>query len=383
MSDRTDFLHPDYEPGEFDQVERRLRQALARDAAAGAPVAPARHDPARGPRGRAGDRDRRLGAPPLADAPRRRRRGRRDHRRGLVVQPGRREPPSPRRRPTAPRSHRRRRPTDVDRLADQRPPTTSGPVDDPAGVPAGLLRRARSGTTSRPTSCSASSSAGPAHRRHPGGQGQGGPGAGHQRPALQQHRRLPPALVGPDHRRRDRDRRADHGRPRQRRRPGRGRRRREQAARRAGAGLDRAGRDPADPPRAVQGRRASRRRCSGRSPPTRPSPARRRTGSTRTSRRSGSPSPGRDQVLPAAKPVVVTGPGHRLRGHRQLAAQARHHRRSRPATPPPRSGLRCRATYSIDLGRLAPGDYTIRVLELSCKDGDKVAAEKTVSFSVK
>jgi hypothetical protein len=32
MSDRTDFLHPDYEPDEFDQVERRLRQALARDA---------------------------------------------------------------------------------------------------------------------------------------------------------------------------------------------------------------------------------------------------------------------------------------------------------------------------------------------------------------
>jgi len=33
MSDRMDFLHPDYEPGEFDQVERRLRQALVRDAA--------------------------------------------------------------------------------------------------------------------------------------------------------------------------------------------------------------------------------------------------------------------------------------------------------------------------------------------------------------
>ena len=31
MSDRIDFLHPDYEPGEFDQVERRLRQALAQD----------------------------------------------------------------------------------------------------------------------------------------------------------------------------------------------------------------------------------------------------------------------------------------------------------------------------------------------------------------
>jgi hypothetical protein len=32
MSDRSDFLHPDYEPGEFDQTERHLRQALARDA---------------------------------------------------------------------------------------------------------------------------------------------------------------------------------------------------------------------------------------------------------------------------------------------------------------------------------------------------------------
>src|SRR3954447_3762606 len=37
MSDRTDFLNPDYEPGEFDQVERRLRQALARDVQQGHP----------------------------------------------------------------------------------------------------------------------------------------------------------------------------------------------------------------------------------------------------------------------------------------------------------------------------------------------------------
>ena len=29
MTDRSDFLHPDFEPGEFDQVERQLRQALA------------------------------------------------------------------------------------------------------------------------------------------------------------------------------------------------------------------------------------------------------------------------------------------------------------------------------------------------------------------
>jgi immunoglobulin-like protein involved in spore germination len=32
MSDRSDFLHPDYEPGEFDQVERQLRQSLGREA---------------------------------------------------------------------------------------------------------------------------------------------------------------------------------------------------------------------------------------------------------------------------------------------------------------------------------------------------------------
>jgi hypothetical protein len=32
MSDRNEFLHPDFEPGEFDRVERELRQALATDA---------------------------------------------------------------------------------------------------------------------------------------------------------------------------------------------------------------------------------------------------------------------------------------------------------------------------------------------------------------
>ena len=32
MSDRTDFLHPDFEPGEFDRVERQLRHALTTEA---------------------------------------------------------------------------------------------------------------------------------------------------------------------------------------------------------------------------------------------------------------------------------------------------------------------------------------------------------------
>ncbi|GAA4733469.1 hypothetical protein GCM10025782_36120 [Pedococcus ginsenosidimutans] len=32
MSDRTEFLHPDFEPGEFDRVERQLRQSLVQEA---------------------------------------------------------------------------------------------------------------------------------------------------------------------------------------------------------------------------------------------------------------------------------------------------------------------------------------------------------------
>ncbi|WP_406831326.1 Gmad2 immunoglobulin-like domain-containing protein [Pedococcus sp. KACC 23699] len=34
MSDRTEFLHPDYEPGEFDRVERELRRSLIQEASA-------------------------------------------------------------------------------------------------------------------------------------------------------------------------------------------------------------------------------------------------------------------------------------------------------------------------------------------------------------
>ncbi len=38
MSDRTDFLHPDYEPGEFDRVERELRRSLTQEASAVRPA---------------------------------------------------------------------------------------------------------------------------------------------------------------------------------------------------------------------------------------------------------------------------------------------------------------------------------------------------------
>jgi hypothetical protein len=92
-------------------------------------------------------------------------------------------------------------------------------------------------------------------------------------------------------------------------------------------------------------------------------------------------SPGRDQVLPAAKPVVVQGLAivfeanvtyELKRGSTQV--KAGHTTAS--------IGAPMQGQYSIDLGKLAAGDYSISVRELSAKDGS-VSAEKTVSFSVK
>ena len=92
-------------------------------------------------------------------------------------------------------------------------------------------------------------------------------------------------------------------------------------------------------------------------------------------------SPARDQVLPAAKPVVVQGLAivfeatvnwELRRGSTQVATG-----HAMASTGAPMQGQ-----YSIDLGRLTAGDYTISVRELSAKDGS-VSAEKSVSFSVK
>ena len=92
-------------------------------------------------------------------------------------------------------------------------------------------------------------------------------------------------------------------------------------------------------------------------------------------------SPSRDQVLPAAKPVVVKGLAIVFEAtvNWQLERGTTRWRRATPWHP---SGRRCRASTRFSLGTLAAGDYTIRVRELSAKDGS-VSAEKTVSFSVK
>jgi hypothetical protein len=93
-------------------------------------------------------------------------------------------------------------------------------------------------------------------------------------------------------------------------------------------------------------------------------------------------SPGRDQVLPAAKAVVVQGRAivfeatlswQLQKGSTQVAAG---HTTASIGAP-------AQGDYSINLGKLTPGAYSIRVFEMSMEDGNKVAAEKTVSFSVK
>lgn len=92
-------------------------------------------------------------------------------------------------------------------------------------------------------------------------------------------------------------------------------------------------------------------------------------------------SPSRDQVLPAAKPVTVKGlaivfeanVGWQLkRGTTQVATG---HTTASVGAP-------AQGEYSFSLGTLSPGDYTIRVFETSMKDGDSVHAEKSVTFTI-
>ena len=92
-------------------------------------------------------------------------------------------------------------------------------------------------------------------------------------------------------------------------------------------------------------------------------------------------SPTRDQVLPAAKPVVVRGLA--------IVFEATVDWRLDRGTTKVSSGFATASVgapmqgeYSFSLGRLSAGDYTIRVRELSAKDGS-VSAEKTVSFTVR
>lgn len=93
-------------------------------------------------------------------------------------------------------------------------------------------------------------------------------------------------------------------------------------------------------------------------------------------------APSRDQVLPAGKAVTITGQAivfeanvswQLKRGTTQVKA----------GNAMASVGAPMQGTYTVDLGVLSPGDYTIRVFEMSMQDGDKVAAEVSTTFTVK
>jgi hypothetical protein len=93
-------------------------------------------------------------------------------------------------------------------------------------------------------------------------------------------------------------------------------------------------------------------------------------------------SPTRDQVLPAGKPVTVKGLAivfeanvswQLRRGGDQIADG---HTTASIGAP-------MQGEYSIALGTLSRGDYSIRVYEMSMEGGNKVVGEKVVFFSVK
>lgn len=93
-------------------------------------------------------------------------------------------------------------------------------------------------------------------------------------------------------------------------------------------------------------------------------------------------APGRDAVLSAGKPVVVKGEA--------TVFEANVSWELKRGTAVVKSGFATasigapgRGDYSFSLGTLAPGGYTVRVFEMSMEGGDKVNAEKWVNFSVK
>jgi Immunoglobulin-like domain of bacterial spore germination/Sporulation and spore germination len=93
-------------------------------------------------------------------------------------------------------------------------------------------------------------------------------------------------------------------------------------------------------------------------------------------------SPSRDQVLPAAKAVMVKGEATVFEANVQWELK-KGRAVAKKGFATASEGAPGRGQYSFDLGKLAPGDYTIRVFEVSAADGTTVNAERSISFSVK
>ncbi|KQZ87529.1 hypothetical protein ASD62_18335 [Phycicoccus sp. Root563] len=92
-------------------------------------------------------------------------------------------------------------------------------------------------------------------------------------------------------------------------------------------------------------------------------------------------APSRDQVLPSASPVTVKGEASVFEatvGWELTRGTTSVKTGNAMAT----IGAPSRGTYSFSLGTLAPGTYTVKVYEASAKDGS-IAAEDSVTFTVK
>lgn len=91
-------------------------------------------------------------------------------------------------------------------------------------------------------------------------------------------------------------------------------------------------------------------------------------------------APARDATLPAGSPVVAKGEATVFEAN--VSWELRKDTMAlRSGTAMASIGAPERGSYSIPLGRLSPGRYTLRVWEVSAKDG-AVSAEDTVTFSV-
>jgi hypothetical protein len=93
-------------------------------------------------------------------------------------------------------------------------------------------------------------------------------------------------------------------------------------------------------------------------------------------------SPDRGQVFPAKAPVVVNGESCAFEAttHWELKKGSAN---VKTGVTTASSGCPTRGTWQVNLGVLAPGDYTFRMFEVSMQDGKGVVAETSKPFTVK
>ncbi|PKW28184.1 Gmad2 immunoglobulin-like domain-containing protein [Phycicoccus duodecadis] len=96
-------------------------------------------------------------------------------------------------------------------------------------------------------------------------------------------------------------------------------------------------------------------------------------------------SPTAGAVVPAGRPVVVRGEASVFEASLSVTVVPNHSQAfplPRPIPVTASAGAPARGTYSVDLGRLAAGSYSVRVVALSPKDGSASASD-VVSFTVR